>query len=393
MSTQFEIVISGAGVVGLSLAIGLIKRGVTSIALVEPNAPPPVSHSELDDARVVALSNGSLRFLTQLLGGENIEHATPIHRIHVSDRGHLGHCVLDRREYEVDELGAVLNLHGLIRQLRNHTSLDQVHWFQPGQIVSMTPASSNVQVALGDGANLQADAVVVAEGSQSSTRDMLNVRLQHTPYEQHALVANVKMKQANMNVAYERFTEFGPMALLPLGRDMFSLVWTMSQDSMTQRLVLSDRVFLATLQREFGYRAGVFTHVGQRFHFPLNLMQPEQQVGHRWALMGNAMHTLHPIAGQGLNLGLRDVRDFLDVFDQQNARPDLGSHALLRQFELQRQADINRTVTMTDGLVKLYSNQYLPLVIGRNLGLTMMQFLPSLKTPLATQALGWWRTK
>lgn len=393
MSKHYDIVISGAGVVGLSLAIGLINQGVTSVALIEPNEVPNSADNKLDDARVIALAHGSFEFLTRLIGCKTLDGATPIHRIHVSDRGHLGHCILDRQEYDVEQLGAVLNLHQLTRQLLAHPNLNQVDWYQEGNIVSMIPSDSTMTIDLSDDSRFDTNLLVIAEGSQSPSREKLGISLQHTPYSQHALVANVRVKQAHQHIAYERFTEHGPMALLPLDENLFSLVWTMPQDLIAKRLALSDAEFIRAVQDEFGYRAGLFEQVGKRFQFPLNLMQPAQQVGHRWALMGNAMHTLHPIAGQGLNLGLRDVQDFFAVFEQQEAEPDLGEYALLRQFERQRAVDINRTVAMTDGLVKLYSNQYLPLVMGRNIGLAMMQFLPHLKVPLATQALGWWRSK
>lgn len=388
MTKHYDVVISGGGAVGLSLAIGLTQQGIESIALIEPviNETPI---SDKDDARVIALSNGSVQFVRSLLKQNDIAGSTPIKSIHVTDKGHLGQCVINSQEYNVEELGLVIRQGVLTRTLEKSLDLDTVDVYRPFELHDVELKNNGVQIRLNSNQCIEGNLLVIAEGTQSKTRDKLGVQFTQTPYSQCALVANVQVKQAHNFTAFERFTKRGPIALLPLENQWYSLVWTMSEQDVEYYMSIANVDFLRHLQDAFGYRAGIFNDVGHRYHYPLLLMKPAQQIGHRWVLMGNAMHTLHPIAGQGLNLGLRDVQDFIVNMQDSKNQEDLGQHEFLLRFQQMRSQDIHRTITMTDGLVRLFSNSYWPLIIGRNLALKLMNTFSVAKAPLVKQALGW----
>ena len=223
-------------------------------------------------------------------------------------------------------------------------------------------------------------------GGQSATRQLVAVPQHETPYEQTAIIANLALAQRHQNKAFERFTEHGPIALLPLTNNRYSLVWTVPPAQADGLLALSEPDFLARVQQAFGYRAGVFSGCGKRVAYPLVLRQSPQVVSHRAALLGNSLHSLHPIAGQGFNLALRDI-DCLSMLLAQGGS-DVGSYAQLRQYELARQADMQRVIWLTDALVRTFSNRSRLVALARNLGIFAMLMCDDLKTPLARQTMG-----
>ncbi len=205
-----------------------------------------------------------------------------------------------------------------------------------------------------------------------------------------ALIANVSTQIAHQGRAFERFTEHGPLALLPMSGGRSSLVWCHPQEKRHAVENWSDTQFLAELQRAFGWRLGRFTQVGTRSCYPLALQQANQQVSHRLALVGNAAQTLHPIAGQGFNLGMRDVMSLAETLAAaHHQQRDIGSFNVLQQYQQRRQPDRQATIGVTDSLVRLFANRYSPLVVGRNLGLMTMDNLPLLRNQLASRTLGW----
>lgn len=392
-----DIVIAGGGTVGMSLALALANSTHLNIILVEA-----VKH-DFDqlhpgfDGRSVALSAHSCDWLsTNNIQLRDISCA--IEHIHVSDRGHLGQCSMSAQEFDVAALGRVIELPLLGATLYKHlqkSGLDNVEWLCPDHITSIAYDVDGVNVNTHSGKHINAKLLVVAEGGQSPTLEMINIQSSRTPYEQVALIANIELQKKHKHWAFERFTEYGPLAILPLpsigesAGDRCSLVWTLAPERETQLMSASDSEFLTALQAEFGNRLGAFKRVGKRSCYPLALTHAQQITAHRTAIVGNAAQTLHPIAGQGLNLGIRDVESLVYSIQQGLTKGnDVGEYSRLRHYKSLRESDRKEVMALTDGLVRVFSNQFLPFVVGRNIGLMAMNYLPLAKAKLATQAMG-----
>lgn len=393
---MFDVVIAGGGANGLTLALALCRFTQLKLAVVEANAYQQQSVHPGFDARVIALAKGSQHILHQC-GLSLSELAEPIKRIHVSDSGHLGQCVLEHQDYQLEALGYVIELQRLghlLRQAIQEYGEDRLQWFCPDQISAIRQQQSCHQLTLQSGEEIESRLLVVAEGSASPTRELLNIGASAQPYNQVAVIANLAMDRPHQGIAYERFTEHGPLALLPMrtdqaGQTRYSLVWSIAPEQQVSFLQATEAEFLSMLQRAFGYRAGRFIQVGARHCYPLSLCTANQFVSHRTVLIGNAAQTLHPIAGQGLNLGLRDVADLGEMLQQaEQQQADPGSYAVLSQYRQTRDKDKTDTIGLTDGLVKLFSNQHLPTLVGRNLGLFAMQMMAEVKTVFAMQTTG-----
>jgi 2-octaprenyl-6-methoxyphenol hydroxylase len=391
---QFDLVIAGGGAVGCALALALSQRTSLKIALVEKQSVTDhdavkanQQKSSFDDARVVALAEQTWQFLTSLGIDQALKPiVTPIKHIHVSDRGHLGHCELSSDEYEIDALGYVCSLSALTQILENALMTSNVTWFRPETIEQVSQYKDFIEIKT-HRHEIQASLLVIAEGGDSGTRKLLGFVPRQAEYEQIALVTNVKTNRDHENIAYERFTEDGPLAFLPMGKHDYSVVWSLNKQDYEYLHKLPEHEFLKALQEAFGYRAGIFEQCSKRQCFPLKLVTLNQATGHRCALAGNALHTLHPIAGQGLNLGLRDIDELVRQVVSEESH-DIGNFGLLHRYQQARIKDQKRVIDFTDGLVRCFSNQLIPLVMGRNIGLCVMQFSPLLKQPLARQAMG-----
>jgi 2-octaprenyl-6-methoxyphenol hydroxylase len=240
---------------------------------------------------------------------------------------------------------------------------------------------------------LQADLVVMADGGRSSLREQLGIGYSVQSYDQHALVANVSLDRPHRNIAYERFTQDGPLALLPgesiNGHNRCGLVWTLGDDELDGVLALDDAAFLARLQERFGYRAGRFTAVGERYHYPLKLSLAEEQVRAGLVVLGNAAHALHPIAGQGYNLALRGAVALADlIIKRKRAGLALGDLTALQVFVEQRRQDQFRTIQFSDRTMKLFTSHNPLLRALRGSGLQLLESCPPAKTLFARAAMG-----
>ena len=413
---HFDLIIAGGGSIGSSLALALSQQAGLKIAIVEAQALPDSAQSACShpgfDAKVVALAKHSADILQQFGLADLSDICTAIKHIHVSDQGHIGQCQLHCSDYQLPALGYVVQLQQLGQALRsaldrncsaldrNCSALDKndghgLSWFCPDQVAAVTQHQDHIALTLASGNALRAKLLVVAEGGNSPTRELLNITTELVPYEQHALVANVMTDKAHHHWAYERFTAQGPLAVLPLPGNgkasgcCSSIVWTMTADKQQVMMEVSDAAFMAQLQQAFGYRLGNIISVGQRHAYPLQLVKSSSNISHRAVVIGNAAQSLHPIAGQGLNLGLRDVEALSHCIQHALAQgADLGEHALLRTYQSLRAEDQRNTIALTDGLVKVFSNNYGAMVAGRNLGLVAMNLLSPLKARLAKQAMG-----
>jgi 2-octaprenyl-6-methoxyphenol hydroxylase len=399
----------------MALSLANLRKtdgSLLSIAIVEaikPTAPAEQSNvSPLFDDRVLALSHGSAAYLKEMGVWQHLSNeACAIEKIDISDRGHYGKARLEAQEHGVSALGYVIEM-ALIgkAQLKELANKNNVHWFSPDKITGIdwhlddqiNEHKSKVEIKLDSEQCLRTRLLLACDGANSPCRKLAGINVNHSDYQQVALIANVSTSTPHNNKAFERFTENGPLAMLPLsplkndlkGDSRCSLVWTMSPEQSENILALSDNEFKQQLELAFGSWLGAITHVGKRDVYPLVLLQAQQQAYHRMALIGNASHTIHPIAGQGFNLGLRDVQQMSSLIEQSISEDkDIGSFSLLNEYSNERQGDQKQVVELTDSLVTLFANDLLPLVVGRNVGLKVMNYLPPLKNTLVNKLMGY----
>jgi 2-octaprenyl-6-methoxyphenol hydroxylase len=403
MSESFDIVIVGGGLVGASLACALADSGlhiaVVDAASMDADGPGRDSAPRFDE-RSIALAYGASRIFKGIGVWSLMQEAglTPIHSIHVSDRQHAGLTRLHREDEAVDALGYIVPMRVMGAALVQRMSqLENVTQYCPASVASIHIMGDGAQVEIesaGKKQTLETKLVIGADGIHSVVRDAMGVALNAVDYHQHAVIANIATEFAHVNVAYERFTETGPMAVLPLADDASglhrsALVWTVNEKDSNELMSLDEDIFLARLQGRFGNRLGKIIKVGTRSCFPLGLQYAKEQIAERVALIGNAAHTLHPVAGQGFNLGLRDVAVMAQVLtDAQRAGEDIGSLQVLQRYAEWRRRDHRRVVGFTDGLVRLFSNNAPPLVMARNLGLVLADVFPPIKRLITRQAMG-----
>lgn len=393
-NSHFDIIIAGGGMAGSLLAWCLLSaRPELRVAVIErqsserqsPDQPQRAQPASFD-SRSIALAAGSVSLLQRWgLWPELAGKACPLEQIWVSDRGHFGKTRLTASEYQLKALGQVLEVEHLgnllSAKLANQPNLS---FFQPDHITAITPGSDSQHISLHSGTLLSANLLVIAEGGLSQSRQLAGFSVSSDDYQQSAVIANLALAQDHHNIAFERFTEHGPIALLPLTGQRYSLVWTVERDSATALSELDEPAFTAAIQQAFGYRAGIFTAAGARAQYPLTLRRPNEIVRHRTALLGNSLHNLHPIAGQGFNLAIRDIQALLLAL----ADADPGSYPVLRAYQQLREQDIKRVVWFTDALVRGFSNNSRLVALARNAGLAAMLLCDPLKRPLAMQAMG-----
>lgn len=380
---NYDIIIVGGGMVGAAMACALRDTGLC-IALVDTAAPPAAAPPNYDD-RTVALADGSRRIF-EALGVWSVlaPQAAAIQRIHISDRGRFGFTRLNAADAGLPALGYVVANRAVAAALYDAIKqTPSITLYAPAAARAIVADTAGARVTLtGEVGNqvLNGRLVIAADGADSPVRAMLGIDAHRVDYGQAAVVTAVTPTRAPDGTAYERFTATGPLALLPAVNDRYVLVWSMPQMRAEELSALDDRAFLATLQDRFGDRLGDFARVGRRQLYPLALTHVTEHVRERVALIGNAAHTVHPVAGQGFNLGLRDVATLAQiVVDATRAGHDIGALDVLRRYAAWRARD-NRTIAgFTHSLIRLFSNDYLPVALARNLGLIAVDLVPPLK--------------
>lgn len=390
--TDYDLLIIGGGMVGASLACALARQPLR-IAMIEAVSFDAAQQPAYDD-RAIALSYGTRRIFEGLGMWERIDaHATPIEKIHVSDRGHFGFTRLDCAEEGVAALGYVVIGRELgVTLTEQIQQQDNLELFCPARLTGLNYTeehiTATVHTAQGE-RQVRAKLIAAADGGNSLVRELLRIEASSEDYGQTAIIANITPGQPHGNTAYERFTDSGPLALLPMSAGRCALVWTQRHADVDAVMQLSDAAFLERLQQRFGYRLGRLRHVGERHAYPLRLLRAKEQVRPRLALIGNAAHTIHPIAGQGFNLGIRDVSVLAEVICQAHrAGQDIGALETLHHYRQWREPDHERVIRFTDTLARIFSNPSKPLALVRNLGLSTLELCPPLKRVLSRQAMG-----
>lgn len=340
-STDYDIAICGAGPVGLALALHLIKRGceASRIALIDAKTVEQASK----DPRSIALSYGSRQILEDV--GAWPVASDPIHEIHVSRRGHFGRTTIDRNEYGLPALGYVARYGAVVSALASLVARTDAANLRPAHATSIDEGPDAVEVRFSEGNAITARILVQAEGGVFSEQAARAVR---RDYEQTAVIAHVTASAPVPHRAFERFTDEGPLALLPQDNG-YALVWCARPENASRLHSLPDEAFLAELERVFGSRLGRFTGVSARASYPLGL-NASPATSARTVAIGNAAQTLHPVAGQGLNLGLRDAIVLARFLSQ-----ELSSDSIHR-FAVARQNDRSMTIRLTDTMARIFSS-------------------------------------
>lgn len=389
-ASEYDVAICGAGPVGAALALLLAETWIDPARILLIDARQPDEGAA--DARTIAISQGS-RTLLERIGAWNEPSATPIHRIHVSHRGvHgglFGRTLIDRDDLDVPALGYVVRYGDLARQLQQALARHAFSWRRPARVSRTKHLAGNggnvdgVHVELEDGAHLTARYAVHAEGGLFSTQEQ---RPRHRDYRQTAITSFVTCARPQFNTAWERFTPDGPIALLPSRQgnlNGYALVWCCKPDDARHRMALGETAFLDELHAQFGDRLGHFLSAGPRHDFVLGLNAVRMQAeGHEFAI-GNAAQTLHPVAGQGLNLGLRDAFTLAGIlthhFDD--------AHACVTALRAQRCIDRTVTIGLTDFLPRVFASTFPPVAAGRGLALTLLDLAPPVRHVLARQMM------
>ncbi|WP_216936606.1 FAD-dependent monooxygenase [Acinetobacter sp. BY484] len=398
---QQEVIIVGGGMVGLSLALMLVKTNI-AVKLLEAVKYPDYDDENLApyhssfDARNSALSRRSVQIYQELdLWGALQEHATPILEVNITEQGSFGKARLVAEQEKVESFGQVIENAWLGRVLLTQVKKEPLIELIDGvQVTSLTQDAdfAYIQAQRGESLlKLQSKLVIAADGRDSFCRKALGIGASEHYYDQVAIVTTVQTSKPHHHVGFERFSHLGPLALLPLpGEYRRSVVWPVKKGTESEWLSEeNDQHFLDALQDTYGDRAGKFQKSGRRFSFPLSQVLAEKQAVGRVVLMGNAAHTIHPVAGQGFNLCMRDAHVLVRYLKEQQAQAaDLGDAVVLQDYEKSRLNDQQRVIKFCDSVVRGFSNQNPFLKLMRNTGLVAFDTVPGIKPLVANYAMG-----
>ncbi|MFT5258662.1 MAG: 2-octaprenyl-6-methoxyphenol hydroxylase [Saprospiraceae bacterium] len=400
-TSEYDVIIGGGGLVGSSLAIAMAKitfpsKPALKVALVE--AVPFDSDQQASyDERTIALTYSS-KLIFDALGvwqDDVASSACPLERIHISNRGHFGICNLDAKEVKTPALGYVCPTRILGKALYARIAqFDNIDVICPSTLSSITPSDNHIEVQLDQiKSPISANLVVIADGGRSPLLDQAGFTVRTQDYPSKALLSIVSVDRPHNNVAFERFTPAGPLALLPLRNQRYAAVWTETIEQVDVLDKLDDTQYLSALQSAFGYRAGLFSKPSQRKSYPLKQSQLAHPAKQRTLVLGNAAHTVHPVGGQGFNLGLRDVAAFAQLVietahSDQNAVVDIGDNKLLERYCQLRATETQRVAKFTESLLDSFSHSSLPISLGRNAALTLIENLPGAKRFLLRRTMG-----
>jgi len=386
---QADVLIVGGGLVGGTLACGLAMGGL-SVIVVDTQDPADGLDAAFD-GRASAIALSSQRVLDGLgLWTGMAASSAAIKEIRVSDGDSLFFLHYDRRDVGAEAFGYMVENRTIRAALeRRFKDFDNLTLLAPAQITTVERGPGDVRAILADGRTLSARLIIGAEGRRSPTREQAGIKITRWPYKQTGIVCTVAHEKPHDNVAHERFLAAGPFAILPLTGNRSSIVWTERDALVAGLMALDDDTFLAELQSRFGDFLGKLEVVGPRWAYPLSLQYAERAIDHRLALAGDAAHGMHPIAGQGLNMGLRDVAVLAEVLtDARRLGLDPGDGTVLESYERWRRFDNTLMLAMTDILNKLFSNDLGPVRVARDLGLAAVNRMPPLKKLFMQHAMG-----
>jgi 2-octaprenyl-6-methoxyphenol hydroxylase len=389
---NFDIVIVGSGMIGTSLALALAPLNL-NIAIVESIKAENSKHPSFDD-RSTALSRSTQRMLMAMdLWNEIIIASSPIKHIHVSDKGRFGFSHIDAKEEGVEALGYVV-INRVLGEILNSSLLSKknVSVFCPAKVHDIEFDNNRVTTKVtseNDEFTLSSKLIVAADGANSSVREMMGIKVVKHDYAQRAVIGNLVTEKPLLNRAFERFTSQGPLAILPLVGDRAGFIWTVNENDASRISSLDDNSFLDEIQEEFGYRLGKFSRLGTRTNYPLVLSKASQLTVSRGVLIGNAAHGLHPVSGQGFNLGMRDVAALSEcIADNLSRSSDPGDREILDRYSSWRRADQKKLVYFTDNLVRLFGSLRTDIKVLRNIGMIGFDLIPGVRSIFAKHTMG-----
>jgi len=390
VNKDVEVLISGGGLIGLLLATACAGAGL-EVAIVDPTDPATALDKGFD-GRCSALAYGSRQVLAALgLWPEISPYAEPILEIRVADDESLLFLHYDHRQLETGApLGYVVDNLVLRRALIERArSLPNLSFLTRVTVGSVETSTFGAVTSLADGRRIKSRLVVAADGQNSPLRRGAGIGAIEWRYGQIGIVTTVRHERSHGGVAVEHFLPAGPFAILPMNGNRSSIVWTEGGQLATRLVGLRDAAFAAELAARFGDFLGTVELIGKRWTYPLGLMLAERYIARRLALVGEAAHVIHPIAGQGLNLGIRDVAALAElVIDTRRLGLDIGDDALLDRYQRWRHFDTLLLTAITDGLNRLFSNSIAPMRLVRDLGFAIVHRLPPLKRVLMRDAMG-----
>jgi len=393
--TDYDIIIAGGGMIGTSLGLALAPLNL-KIAVVEAVARGAIQQPSFDE-RSTALSRSSQRMFEAIgLWPEIVAASTPIRNIHVSDKGRFGFAHIDAEEQKVEALGyVVINrvLGGVLQSALD--AVPNLDIICPAKIAAVTTGETEATVTVQEengSRELSCRLLVAADGANSAVRDMVGISATRVEYGQWAVIGNLLPEKSHQNRAFERFTEDGPVAMLPVADERVAFVWIQPPDTARALMRLDDREFTHRIQEAFGQRLGRFSKTGKRAAYPLSLSKANDLVASRSVVVGNAAHGLHPVAAQGFNLGLRDVAALCDCIAdarQQCADDfDCGDHVILETYAEWRAPDQKKLVRFTDGIVRLFGDSRMPVRFLRNIGMLGFDLIPGVRKMFARHTMG-----
>ena len=387
---QYDVVIVGGGLVGTALAAALAKSPL-SILLLEQNTVAAVAANILD-LRTTGLSRSSATIFQQIGLWEKIEPlVTAIEKLDISEQGGYGSARIDAREFEMSPVGYMAPNLDLIKILSEYVQgLENVSIQAPASLVALEKNMQGYLLQCSSGENelqVQASLVVGADGARSKLRSLLAIDSSHKDYAQTAIISNVRPEKLHNNCAYERFTQHGPLAILPIQDQHCALIWTHASEQAAAHMALDDDAFLAALQQAFGHRLGRLEAVGERVSYPLSMTTASALYKPAAVLLGNAAQSVHPVAAQGFNLGLRDVQSLVGLLQQQDYKLD-GLDQLLKVYADSRVADREHVIKLTDGLTRMFAAQFPAARALRGVGLRVLGALAPLQRVLLNRNSG-----
>ena len=371
---RFDTVIVGAGPVGSALAVSLGRQG-KNVMIIDAHS---ISEPKLESKKL-AISYGSKIILENLGIWENLEKCTPIKKVHISHKGFFGRTIVSNEALDIPALGYVVPQNLIQKQLMLEAQKFGVEFLEKCLVTDVNVKGNKALIKCNQNKKIfeiDSNLAVIADGGSSLANDSIK-KFEEKNFDQEAIICTVKCDMKHNNTAYERFTEHGPIALLPF-RDEYVLVWTGRPADCEERYAANTKIFLQSLQKHFGMRAGRFQSVKGKKRVRLFMRYAKDIISDRTVVLGNAAQTLHPVAAQGFNLGLRDVKDFADL-SKKSQCADLGAADFLEKYKASRTTDRSLGIGFTNLLTRVFSNNYAPLVITRSFALFMLDALPYLK--------------
>lgn len=387
---SFDVVIVGGGMVGGALACALGLQGIR-LAVIEARQPQMDWPAEIIDLRVSAITRASQQILTDIGAWSRIAaiRISPYRNMQVWDATGTGSIHFDSAEIGEPNLGHIIENRVIQRAIWERlVQLPSVHLLCPAQVEQLR-LQPTPQLTLADNETIDGKLIIAADGARSLVRNLAGITTQGWLYDQHAVVANVQTEKSHQETAWQRFLPTGPLAFLPLNDGRCSIVWSTSPAQAQQLVAMPEDQFCNELTQASEARLGAILATSERARFPLRLQHAQPYVLPGLALVGDAAHAIHPLAGQGVNLGLLDVATLAQVlFSARQQQKSLGSFAVLRRYERARKGENLGMMMAMDGFKRLFSNQLIPLQLLRNLGLNLTDRLTPLKRQIMHQALG-----